>query len=73
MPHRAMRGARTQATSREGRPLASPVDTNLSQWMSDPQIQAKALSQVRSPGTHDSGTYALTAVLSRVQYDDISH
>ena len=48
-----------------------PADTDLSLWMSNPAIQAQALGQLKLSGTHDSGTYALTPVLSTISYPDI--
>jgi hypothetical protein len=43
-----------------------------STWMSTSQIQAKPLSQLKLPGTHDSATYGLTAELSQIQYGAIA-
>ncbi len=42
-----------------------------STWMSEPAIQAKSLSELTLPGTHDSATFALEPVLSQIKYDDI--
>lgn len=71
MPHRIM-SVRSQAFPHQRSPSVFPTAINLSQWMSNPLIQAKTLSQIRLPGTHDSATYALTSVLSQIEYDDIS-
>ncbi|HMG10584.1 MAG TPA: hypothetical protein VK609_18860 [Mucilaginibacter sp.] len=45
---------------------------NLSAWMSDATIQAKTLTSLVIPGTHDSGTYGLTTQLSAIQYPNIA-
>ena len=42
-----------------------------SRWMSNPRIQSKTLSQIKIPGTHNSGSYALTRKLSQIRYDEI--
>lgn len=45
--------------------------TDQSTWMSNAQIQARTLAQLKLPGTHDSATYDLSTVLSQITYPDI--
>ncbi|UJR11116.1 hypothetical protein I4U23_015298 [Adineta vaga] len=45
--------------------------TNYSRWMSTPKIQSKTLSQLKIPGTHNSGSYGLTRKLSQITYGNI--
>jgi hypothetical protein len=40
-------------------------------WMSTPRIQSKTLSQLKIPGTHNSGSYGLTRKLSQIMYENI--
>jgi len=47
------------------------AETNYSRWMSTPKIQAKTLSQLKIPGTHNSGSYGLTRNLSQIIYGNI--
>jgi hypothetical protein len=42
-----------------------------SRWMSTPRIQSKTLSQLKIPGTHNSGSYGLTRKLSQIMYENI--
>lgn len=42
-----------------------------SRWMSIPRIQSKTLSQLKIPGTHNSGSYGLTRKLSQIMYKNI--
>jgi hypothetical protein len=42
-----------------------------SRWMSTPRIQSKTLSQLKIPGSHNSGSYGLTRKLSQIKYDNI--
>ncbi|CAF0792629.1 unnamed protein product [Adineta ricciae] len=42
-----------------------------SRWMSNPRIQSKTLSQLKIPGTHNSGSYGLTRKPSQVIYKNI--
>ncbi|RYZ91591.1 MAG: hypothetical protein EOP06_06625 [Proteobacteria bacterium] len=41
-------------------------------WMAKPSIQQKKVSSLVLPGTHDSGTYALTRELSKIKYGNIA-
>jgi hypothetical protein len=69
----AGRGTGTPAAHPVGAPSgpATGMVTNYSTWMSVPEIQDKLLSELKLPGTHDSGTYQLNPVLSQITYDDI--
>ena len=42
-----------------------------SRWMSTPRIQSKTVSQLKIPGTHNSGSYGLTRKLSQIMYKNI--
>lgn len=48
-----------------------PAIGNLSTWMSNTHIQSLQLEKLRLPGTHDSGTYQLSATLSQISYKGI--
>ncbi|ETS79354.1 hypothetical protein PFICI_09207 [Pestalotiopsis fici W106-1] len=48
-----------------------PLGTDLSIWMSTPQIQARRMGRLKLPGTHSSATYGLTAVLSQIVYPHV--
>jgi hypothetical protein len=43
-----------------------------SRWMSTPKIQSKFISQLKIPGTHNSGSYGLTRNLSQIIYRNIN-
>jgi hypothetical protein len=49
------------------KPATSTADHR--SWMSNALMQAKTLSQLKIPGTHDSAAYGLELVLSTVMYD----
>ncbi len=49
------------------KPATSTADHR--SWMSNARIQAKTLSQLKIPGTHDSAAYAPELFLSTVLYD----
>lgn len=48
------------------------MSNTLNSWMTNEVIQAKTLSQIVFPGTHDSGTYGLTNSLSTIKYSNIA-
>lgn len=43
-----------------------PLGTDLSIWMSTPQIQGRKMGRLKIPGTHGSATYGLTSVMSQM-------
>ncbi|CAF2798165.1 unnamed protein product [Rotaria sp. Silwood2] len=47
------------------------TETDYSRWMSTPKIQSKTLSQLKIPGTHNSGSYGLPRKLSQIIYGNI--
>ena len=73
----AMRSIRPRGTQKHhmdaSLSLPSPrlADIDYSNWMSTPAIQAKALGQLKIPGTHDSGTYLLESTLGQIVYPNI--
>ena len=44
------------------------TETDYRRWMSTPKIQSKTLSQLKMPGTHNSGSYGLTRKLGGIIY-----
>ncbi|KAF7529473.1 hypothetical protein G7054_g9829 [Neopestalotiopsis clavispora] len=48
-----------------------PLGTDLSIWMSTPQIQARKMGWLKLPGTHSSATYGLTPILSQIVYPHV--
>jgi hypothetical protein len=47
------------------------TEKHYSRWMSTPKIQSKTLSQIKIPGTHNSGSYGLTRKLAEIIYGNI--
>ncbi|KAI9170788.1 PI-PLC X domain-containing protein 2 [Paramyrothecium foliicola] len=52
-------------------PKIPPSPANYQEWMSKPSIQAKRLSQLKIPGTHDSAAYTFDEKISHILYDEL--
>ena len=50
---------------------AERLEMGYSRWMSIPKIQSKTISQLKIPGTHNSGAYGLTRKLSQIIFENI--